>query len=151
MQLQYPLRNLVGAVIACAVVCAVAIRPPIRLGSVSITIVVGVLFAAVLEAVFRRGDVRHFWIGFGILGWGYLVLVFIDPFRTQIGDQLLTSKLLEWMHSGAGLRTGQDLGDFKQFGQSMITLMLALLGGLASKYTIEESQASSRRDVGTRK
>ena len=54
MQFQYPLRNLVGAVIACAVVCAIATRPPIRLGSVSITIVVGVLFAAVLEAVFRR-------------------------------------------------------------------------------------------------
>jgi hypothetical protein len=143
MQLQFSLRNLVGAVIACAIVCAIAVRPPIRLGSVSITIAVGVLFAAVLEAVFRRGEARHFWIGFAIVGWGYLVLVFIDPFKTQIGNQLLTTKLLDWIHDGAGIRTGNDLADFRQFGQSMITIVLALVGGLASRYAIERSRPSS--------
>jgi hypothetical protein len=140
MRPQYSLRTLVCAVAACALFFAVAIRPPIRLGSVSITIAVGFLFAAVLEAVFRRGEERHFWMGFAILGWGYLLLVFCDAFKVEIGDQRLTSKLLVWLHGGAPSQPTQSILDFERFGQSLITLLIALVGGLASRYYFDKQK-----------
>jgi hypothetical protein len=127
------LRTLVWAVVASAVFFAIAIRPPIALGSVSLTITVGFLFAAILESVFRNAEERYFWTGFSIVGWGYLILVFCDGFKSEIGSQLLTSHLLVWLH-GDTYGSGRTLLDFERFGQSLITLLVALVGGLSGRY-----------------
>jgi hypothetical protein len=132
MRAQYSLRSLVGVVVACAIFFAIAIRPPLELGNVALSVTVVMLFASVFEAVFRHGEERYFWTGFAIVGWGYVVLVFSTLF-TEIGDHLLTTQLLMWIHRGSF--------ESVRFGQSLITMLVALVGGFASRHYVKQWKA----------
>ena len=67
--IQFSLRHLLVAVAVVAVACTALLNanPWWVRGSWLVTI--GLLFAAVLQAIFRRGERRAFWTGFAIAGW----------------------------------------------------------------------------------
>ncbi len=47
------------------------------------TLTLTVHLAAILGAVYRRGSVRAFWIGFALFGWTYLLLANVPMFRDR--------------------------------------------------------------------
>jgi hypothetical protein len=59
------------------------------------TLTTGVLLVSTLLAVYRRKARRAFWIGFALLGWGYLALSVVPA----IESRLLTSKGLAYLDS----------------------------------------------------
>ena len=137
MRAQFTLANLILAVLGIGFVLGLMTRPATYLGSVSVTLAAGFLLAAVLQAVFRRGEDREFWIGFAIVGWGYFVLAFAEPFREEVGTHLLTTRLLEWLRDDPRFQPiarTKDYWEFLRYGQSMMTMFLALAGGAATRF-----------------
>jgi hypothetical protein len=56
---------------------------------------VGFLLTAALEAIFRRGRERLFWIGFLVFGWSYMILSFNHwPFE-YVEGHLLTTRVFD--------------------------------------------------------
>jgi hypothetical protein len=87
------------AVIGLLGVFAAAIRNASELWS---GIVLGatllVLAVSLLGVVHRRGPERAWWLGFALLGWGYLVLVQGPWFSEKVGSVLPTSLALDDIH-----------------------------------------------------
>lgn len=97
-RLRFSLLWLLGVVALIAVACA-ALRSASEIwGSAAFTLTVGALFAALLGLIFRQRASRAFWGGFALLGWGYLLLVFGPWFKDNVSHQLLTTKLLDYLH-----------------------------------------------------
>jgi hypothetical protein len=87
-----------AAVPVVAVACA-ALRFASELwASAVLTATIGMLLAGVLGMVLRRGPARAFWFGFTLFGSAYLILVFAPWCYTNVRPQLLTSKLLAYVH-----------------------------------------------------
>jgi len=58
---------------------------------------VAMLTLAVPAAVYRRDEQRAFWVGFATCGWVYFVLSMAPWFQVEIGFQLFTTTLLEFL------------------------------------------------------
>lgn len=59
------------------------------------TLTVGILAFAVLAAVGKTGRAKFFWIGFAVVGWGYLWLAENEgDVAYPVNDRLVTTKLL---------------------------------------------------------
>lgn len=57
------------------------------------------LFLAILGVVYRQGERQAFWLGFILLGWGYMALA--SHFwwdRTAVRPHLATTSLLQWLY-----------------------------------------------------
>jgi hypothetical protein len=64
------------------------------------TLLVAVLFTALVLAICRPDERRAFWVGFCVFGWGYATMVFAPWFDQNVGPNLLTSDpLLRPLHS----------------------------------------------------
>jgi hypothetical protein len=59
------------------------------------TLTLGVLLLSILLAVYRTAARRAFWVGFALLGWGYLALSVVPA----IESRLITSKGLAYLDS----------------------------------------------------
>jgi hypothetical protein len=59
------------------------------------TLTLGVLLVSILLAVHRSEVKRAFWIGFAIIGWGYMAIALIP----SIEPRLLTTKALAYLDS----------------------------------------------------
>ena len=98
MPFRFSLASLMGAVLVTAVACA-SLRFASELwGSALLTVTIGMLLVGVLGMVLRRGAARAFWFGFTLFGSAYLILVFAPWFYSNVRPQLLTSKLLSYLH-----------------------------------------------------
>ena len=156
---RFSLASLISAVLFIAVACA-ALRNASKLwASMIFTLTVCLLLGAILGVVFRGGDTRAFCLGFALLGWGYLFLAFSHVINEDLNlraPPLLTSMMLGYMHPklaksetipGSGFRPEDfmDLGGprtvfvpswehFHQVGHSLVTLLIALVGGGLARY-----------------
>ncbi|QDV37858.1 hypothetical protein [Tautonia plasticadhaerens] len=126
-----------------------ALNYPSILGANALgTLLQGSLLVSILGAVLGRGSRRAFWSGFAISGVAYTLMVFDlaprpSPTRPLLvtGDLLILLKEvmhddpntwdnhLEWMTTTQ--RTDWTL--FYQTGQSLIALMVGMLGGLLGR------------------
>lgn len=132
---------LMGGVVFLAVGFA-ALRKPTTLGTNALaTLLQGSLLVALLGSVLRRGPRRAFWVGFLVCGGGYALLAFdLAPNPVIPRPQLVTVDLLVLLK---GLMTGEppdalswmvaaregDWDLFAQTGQTLIALLVAVLGG----------------------
>jgi hypothetical protein len=98
---RFTLVGLFSAVAIVATACAALANPSRGWTCAVVSGTLTLLSYAVLAAVFRRGAGRAFWIGFSIIGWGYVYLVahgglsysMLIPFG-ETGSTVVTSKLL---------------------------------------------------------
>src|SRR5262249_32383629 len=127
-------------------------------GAFSATLLVLALAAA--YAVHRRGPRRAFWSAFAAFGWSYMLFAFCPVCETSIRPRLLTTKLLDALapivhpatnaellyavvvspqggtEDGMAAVTGNPAAvrqHFQDIGHSMIALLLAAIGGIASR------------------
>ena len=115
--LRFSLLSLMGAVLVAAVACA-ALRFASELwASAVLTATIGMLLVGVLGMVLRRGPARAFWFGFTLFGSSYLILVFAPWFYNNVRPQLLTSKLLTYIHPKL-----QGTSPLLNYGQRIIGL-----------------------------
>jgi hypothetical protein len=96
--LQFSLRHLLIAVAFVAVACMalVSASPWWVRGSWLAT--VGVLFVAVLQAIFRRGERRSFWLGFAIAGW-LCIVAGCDAFPGLRIVRQLPEQVMGYLHA----------------------------------------------------
>jgi hypothetical protein len=103
-----------------------------------------VLVATNVLAWFQKARWQLFWIGFGLCGWAYLTFIL----SSGLAEYLPTAWLLDGLHDRLypnGPPTGYDIGfddevgtaqahseAFKRAGQSLVSLLFALLGGGAA-------------------
>ena len=59
------------------------------------TIAAGFMLSAILQAVFRRGRERSFWVGFLVFGWAYMILSFNHWPLEFIEGHLLTTRIFD--------------------------------------------------------
>jgi hypothetical protein len=145
------------------------------------TTLIGLAFAALYTA-HRRGAGRAFWSGFVAFGAGYLILAFGPWFETSIRPRLLTTRLLDLAYpmiapasrDGTPIRFSPDgrvhpIGEpgatarvwgpdasrqarFQGIGHSLVSLLLAAIGGVASRYFYahrnERRREAAERAVG---
>jgi hypothetical protein len=68
------------------------------------------IICAILGIALGRGMRRVYWLGFAVLGWSYLVLIFIPWLHTNVGQFLLAPNLFahleEILHPEPGPRSG---------------------------------------------
>jgi hypothetical protein len=73
-----------------------ALRSPTGLwASALFTMTSGLLVAAILGIVYRRGPRRAFWLGFALFGWTYLLVSDGPWFSAEVQPVLLTTRLIE--------------------------------------------------------
>jgi hypothetical protein len=115
-------------------------------------------FTAILGAIYRRGRDRAGCLGFALFGWAYWNLSFGPWFRAEIGPQLVTTPLLEYLHpkiapvpppgaildpdgkgwfvrgtSGRWTLWGWDTRDaFRRTGHSLGAVLFGLMGALVA-------------------
>jgi hypothetical protein len=97
-RLSFSLLWLLGVIALIAIACA-SLRSASEIwASAAFTATLGVLLLSVVGLIFRHRASRAFWGGFALMGWSYLFLVFGPWCRENAGPQLLTTKLLEYVH-----------------------------------------------------
>ena len=95
---RFSLMGLIGAVAFAAFACA-ALRYASELwASAALSVTVAVLLGAILGLLLARQESRAFWPGTVVFGWGYMLLVLGPGLATTVGPNLLTSRLLTWLH-----------------------------------------------------
>ncbi len=94
---QFSLRGLLLFAAFVAVSCAALMYPSIWWASLCLTGAVIVDLVAVLGAVYRRGSARAFWVGFAVMGWAYLLLVFAPLLDRHVGHELAATKVLAYL------------------------------------------------------
>lgn len=94
----------------------------------------GVLSLAVVGAVCRGGPARAWWLGFALFGWGYLLLVFWNPFHYPWHEQpaLAAIEALRPLF-GVPPRFKGQIDTFIGLGQCLWTLVAAALGGMLGR------------------
>jgi hypothetical protein len=93
------LAGLMGFILVCGLGIAALRDASETWAGVMLLATLGLLAAAVLGVVYRRGGRRARWLGFALFGWGYLVLTFGPWFVSEVRPKLPTSKLLNDLHA----------------------------------------------------
>lgn len=108
-----------------------------------------VLVTTNVLAWLRRSRWQVFWIGFGLCGWGYLTLAFGSPLAEYLPTASLLDGLHGWLYadglpSGYGFSLDEGFAyvkardaaahaaAFGRAGQSLLSLVFALLGGCSA-------------------
>jgi hypothetical protein len=161
---QFRLAGLLIAVAIAAVGCAALRDASAMWTSAVFTFTVAVLSVAMLGVLFCAGQLRAFWIGCTVFGWGYILLTFgacRSVLCTHDTPPLLTTKLLrclyEHVHPG-GKSDGWVYGTrlyvtpidddesstkkdrtppweyFHQVGHSLLASLIAMAGGLFARW-----------------
>lgn len=112
LKCQFSVRGLLVVVALVAVGCTALINASPLWDSVILTAVLAALLGAVVASACRRGSARAFWLGFGVVGWGYLWLSGMllanlsTPLRLPMyysWDEpvLATTRLTRWIYETA--------------------------------------------------
>lgn len=142
-----------GVVVAfVAVFLAAAIYgSQIWLSVVSMTTVV-TLLAGLTAAIAHHGTRRAFWIGFSIFGWGFLQLQIMKLGDTHVLRTWALMEpvigLIQQFSTGKQVRTtfGVSILPY-QLSQYGLSLVAALLGGLATQWLIAGKPRDTARPV----
>ncbi len=95
---RFSIAALMGIVVVCAVGIA-ALRYASELWeNILFTLTLGLLAFALLGAIYRRGPRRAFWVGFALIGWGYLLLGFGPWCAEQVRPHLITTWLVDRLY-----------------------------------------------------
>src|SRR5262249_5055220 len=81
------------------------------------TVTLGVLSVALLGMIFRRQGKRAFWTGFALSGWIYTLFVFGPWCKDNVGTQLLTTPILDYLHSRLELKYSEAELEFEAAGK----------------------------------
>ena len=120
------------------------------------------MICSLLGIALGRGTRRVYWTGFAMLGWSYLLLIYIPWLHENLGQYLLAPNLFEQIEvflqtresAGSGMQSvplgvmgatataggfggatgAAGLSDFARIGTSMEALLWAFLGGWAARY-----------------
>jgi hypothetical protein len=92
---RYSMRTLMAVVVVLGVAFAGLRSPTPFWANLWFSLVLAALTFSVPAAVYRRGQQRAFWVGFGIFGWVYFVLALAPWFQTTIGFQLFSTTILD--------------------------------------------------------
>jgi len=142
---RFSLRTLLVGLVFFAVGCTALVNASEAWQTTISTTAFAALFFATLAGLFRRGKAQAFWIGFAVIGWLYLVLVY-GLWEENTQPRLATTRalVLVWnavrytvavSGSFAGAtRTVPNHEYFLNIGQCLWALLLALLGGLLARY-----------------
>jgi hypothetical protein len=101
--LRFNIASLLGVILFCGVGFAALKESSDLWESGLFTLTIGVLLVSILLAVHRSEAKRAFWIGFALLGWGYLALSLVP----SIESRLVTSKGLAYLDSKVPGRPSQ--------------------------------------------
>jgi len=144
-KLRFSMRGLLIGTAGFAIACGALVSASQWIASLIFSATLAVLIVAVLGAVLRRGRPRAFWIGFAIVGWGYLWLAHtpindaITPavdkvWRLQDDGPLLTTKLLEWVYDHWIARPSESTPPSSSgggmFGSTSLPITRVQFGGL---------------------
>jgi hypothetical protein len=145
-----------------------------------LSITIFAMICSLLGIALGRGTRRVYWTGFALLGWGYLLLIYLPWLHRNIGQYLLAPNLFEQIEvflqaresAGSGMQsvplgavsataTGGAFGgaagltDFVRIGTSMEALLWAFLGGWAARYFASgrdrDQESSTRPAVSARR
>jgi hypothetical protein len=121
----------------------------------------GLLSLGVIGAACRAGTERVWWLGFSIIGWGYLLLIFTEPYTSL---HLPTTTLLEILRpadvqgGGGVVRWGltghmflpgvSPHSAYSQAGHSLFSLGFATVGGLLALFLFRGRVVRSEVVVG---
>lgn len=94
---QFSLRAVGAAIVAVALACAALTYASPVWATLTFTGTIGSLLLALPAIVYRIGRERAFWVGFALLGWSYLILVFGPWFQANIRRHLATQQALEFL------------------------------------------------------
>lgn len=162
VRFRFSLGGLCALVLACGVGLAAAKSPtePWVNGAFSGALLV--LGIAVLGALFRQGPARVYWIGFAILGWGYLFLAFGPWCDSKVAPLLITKTVCEKLHFefSASLPerpfvrqipgTNLFMYGYQQIGHALTALLMGLLGGTLARWFAARPAEGSREMPGER-
>jgi hypothetical protein len=156
----------IGSLMVTIVVLAVALAA-IRIGSAPwmgamVSITFFTMIGSFLSIALGRGMRRVYWSGFALLGWSYLLLVYIPALHSNVGQFLLAPNLFSYLEEilhpespgggmqsippallgaaaqGGGFGGGpggvEGFSDFIRIGVMMEALLWAFLGGWAAIY-----------------
>lgn len=172
---QFSVFALLMVVAFVSVACAALVYASLWWASICLTGAVIVHLVAVLGLVYRCGPARAFWLGFAVLGWGYLLLAFAPGLDRHIGHRLVTTKLLALLQPklqrtpiqgnasylaldpGANVlvittETGRyyhpapQWGHFQQAGHSLTAILIGVLGGLLARYFYNTREPQAGHD-----
>jgi hypothetical protein len=140
-RLRFTLAGLMGAVLVAAIGLAALRNPTESWAGEMLLLTCGTLALAVVGAIVRHGTRRTWWLGFGLFGWGYLVLS--GSGSDAASSALLTTRMLEILGAQLGIplrprggcfsacMAGQALDpSFSQIGHCLWALAAASLGGI---------------------
>ena len=167
IRFRYSLFGLFGIVAFCAVSAATLAKPSFLAASLVWSVAMAVLGVALVGSATSRGRRQSFWIGFAILGWGYMILTLAPWFDDHTGELLASRQLFDYVgpalgHEPATLElmpgiwriifSGRD--DIPAYvyliyvvtGHSLLSLVVGFFGGLLGGYFHRSSQ-SVRKDV----
>ncbi|MEX2121209.1 MAG: hypothetical protein WD847_16570 [Pirellulales bacterium] len=150
--MKFSLLTLLGAVAVAAVGCA-ALSHPVQGSAMAVfTAAILLLFGAVLAAICCGAAARLFWLGFAILGWGYLLLVWVclenelEPntdgriLATTWGlDELAEATLEPWnLEEGGRVYIHRKViaawRCLLQIGHTLWALVFAFVGGVLARW-----------------
>jgi hypothetical protein len=122
------------------------------------SITVYTMICSLLGVVLTRGLRRVYWSGFAVLGWSYLLLIYLPWFSENVGRFLLAPNLFESLEqilhpesATASLSTGvfrsmalggfggggspvAELSAFMRIGVALEALLWAYMGGWTARY-----------------
>lgn len=109
-KLQFSLLGLLGVVSSVAVGCAALAKPNEWWAMILTHATFAALFVGVLAAIYGHAARRAFWVGFAVVGWGYMAAGWANAMLSNAGSddaqQFVTTELLEWLGERT-LGTGQ--------------------------------------------
>ena len=172
VKIRFTLRHLLGSAALLALACGALRCPTHFCVSLTLSLALGVLVAALVAAAAFRGTRRAFWLSFAIAGWAHLILALTPWFATGTSEILLSRYCLDQLahplgySMPAGYSTHEELlrhavmeygpgsppdryYKFIVIGQSILTLFLATMGGLLGQYLCRLQRSRSQTPTST--
>src|SRR5262249_32749346 len=95
---RFSILGMMGSILALAVGLAALRNADELWAGVMLLLAFGLLGIALLHIIYRPGQERAWWLGFALLGGGYLVLAIGPWFSEEVQPKLATTRLLEHVH-----------------------------------------------------
>jgi hypothetical protein len=151
---RFSLLALFGCVTVAAIACAALINPTKAWCSGVITSVFVLLFFAVLSVIYGSEQRRAFWVGFAVVGWGYILMhAFLG--HLQIAGYLATSQLLTMtvgiepeLSPYSNLvdpEAAEHVLERMAIGHALWMLALGFVGGIVARYLYLRREAIMRK------
>ncbi len=148
---RFSLKSLLGATTFVSIALASLLHPWRSWGPATVlTSLVLLLLLSIPAAIYARGRVRAFYVGFATVGWGYFFLTYAPWFETNVSRLLLADRVAESACFAVTGSLGESLY-FLRVTHALSIFAQAYLGGLiASRFylkNIEQSDAEKRHDT----